>query len=106
MRTDADDRRDDEPWHPIGNKVDLKTLGKFLEELGEAVSAGARCIIQGIDGCEPVTGKPNETWLEEELADIAANAQLVVERFNLSRATIEERKLRKMEMLRKWHEKA
>lgn len=102
----ADDRRDDEPWHPIDDKVDLKTLGKFLEELGECVSAGARCIIQGMDGKEPVTGKPNREWLAEEVADVAANAQLVIERFGFSHPNLQHRIDKKKEMLRRWHAKA
>lgn len=47
------------PWHPISDPVDLKHLGKLSEELGECSAAVARCIIQGIDECEPVTGKIN-----------------------------------------------
>jgi hypothetical protein len=50
----------------------LKILGKQLEELNELGSATARCIIQGIDGREPVTKKPNREWFMEEVADVYA----------------------------------
>jgi hypothetical protein len=44
---------DPNPWIPIQNPLDLKHLGKLIEELNEAGSATARCIIQGIDEVEP-----------------------------------------------------
>lgn len=65
------------PWIPMSKPIDIKHLGKLAEELGEASSAVARCLIQGIDESEPVTGKLNRQWLEDELADVCANIQLV-----------------------------
>lgn len=79
----ADDLRDASPWHPMSDAVDLKHLGKLAEELSEAGAAVARCIIQGIDEAEPVTGKINRQWLQDELADVQANIGLVIERFKL-----------------------
>ena len=86
--------------------VDQKHIGKFLEELGECVASAARSFIQGILGCEPVTGKQNKEWLEDEIADILGNSELVIERFNLDQARIRARADRKKEQLRKWHEMA
>lgn len=99
----ADDLRDANPWHPMSDPVDLKHLGKFAEECNEGGAAAARCIIQGIDEVEPVTGKINRTWLEDEIADIMANAELVTQRFDLDRDRMEQRKQRKMAHLRQWH---
>jgi len=87
----------------MDNSVDLKCLGKLLEELGEAVAAASRCLIQGIDETEPITGKPNRLWLEEELADIQAGARIVTERFHLRKDFIEARSARKEVQLRAWH---
>jgi hypothetical protein len=98
---DADKLRDADPWHPMADAVDVKTIGKFLEELGETVSAAARALIQGIDECEPVTGKPNRKWLEDELADLRTNMDLVTERFALQ--IDEERVARKRRHLQQWH---
>jgi len=98
---DADKLRDANPWHPMKDAVDVKTIGKFLEELGECVSAAARALIQGIDECEPVTGKPNRKWLEDELADLKTNTGLVIERFKLQ--VDEERVERKRQHLQQWH---
>ncbi len=83
--------------------IDLKHLGKLGEELGEAQSAVCRCIIQGIDEREPVTGKVNRVWLEDEIADVLANIELVTEHFQLDTARMAGRMERKMEHLRGWH---
>jgi NTP pyrophosphatase (non-canonical NTP hydrolase) len=94
------------PWHPMTNTVDLKHLGKLAEELNECGSAVARCIIQGIDKHEPETGKLNKRWLEEEIADVIANASLVIQRFDLNVDFMNARSEMKKEHLRKWHEMA
>lgn len=92
------------PWHPMNNSRDIKTVGKFLEELGEGVAAVARSLIQGIDGLDPRSGKPNKESVEDELADIIANLSLVEERFNLTIST--DRIKKKLNQLRQWHEGA
>lgn len=104
--SDADQLRDANPWHPITDAVDLKHLGKFGEELGECGAAVSRCIIQGVAECEPVTGKVNQAWLEDEIADVRANAELVIERFGLDEARIAARAERKKLHLRQWHDLA
>lgn len=85
------------------NQLNLKHLGKLAEELGEAQSAVARCVIQGIEEREPITHKPNREWLEDELADVIANIDLVCEHFGLDRARMETRVARKREHLKGWH---
>ncbi len=104
--TDANHLRDANPWHPMTNAVDLKTLGKFTEELGECVAAASRCMIQGIDEAEPVTGKINREWLEDEIADVYAGLLLTANRFGLDMSRIRIRMLRKMDHLKQWHDMA
>lgn len=94
------------PWHPMSDPVDLKHLGKLGEELNEAGAATARCIIQGIGESEPVTGKPNKEWLEDELADVYANAELCIQRFGLDRERMAKRITKKILHLSSWHEMA
>jgi len=94
------------PWHPMSDPVDLKNMGKLVEESGELASAGARCIIQGIDECEPVTGKKNREWVEDEIADVIANIKLVIERFSLNEERILSRAEHKEASLRTWHDMA
>lgn len=91
------------PWRPMSVPGDLKHMGKLNEELNEAGAASARCIIQGIDECEPVTGKPNRQWLEDEIADVLANIELVTAHFGLDEARMRERTERKKAHLRGWH---
>lgn len=101
--SNADNLRDANPWHPITNAKDLKHLGKLGEELGEAQAAVSRCIIQGMDEKEPVTGKINREWLEDELADVLANIRLVSDHFNLNTNRMWERGEKKKKHLRQWH---
>lgn len=107
---DADHLRDASPWHPIKDAVDLKHLGKLGEELTELAAAASkcgaavcRCIIQGVEESEPVTGKLNRHWLEDEIADVEANIRLVVGRFDLDRERMHQRMERKIAHLRQWH---
>lgn len=90
------------PWTPEDNPVRLKKLGKALEELGECTAALSRCLIQGIDGSEPVTGKPNRLWLEEEIADVAATLKHVMDEFNLREDFMQSRAEVKYERLSTW----
>jgi NTP pyrophosphatase (non-canonical NTP hydrolase) len=101
--SDADKLRDASPWQPMRDPLELAFLGKLLEEVNELGAAISRCIIQGIDEREPVTGKPNREWLEDEVADVAAGVQLVGEHFNLDLDRIERRIDRKKAHLRQWH---
>ena len=94
------------PWHPIDNKVDLKHLGKLAEELGELSSAVGRCIIQGMEGRNPSTDKPNREWLEEEIADVLCCITLTIEHFKLEMDIINERCSAKSELQRGWHREA
>lgn len=95
---------DPNPWIPESSPIRLKHLGKLGEELSECGAAVSRCIVQGIDEAEPVTGKINRRWLEEEIADVYANAELVIEHFGLDSNFINERAARKEAFLRRWHE--
>lgn len=111
--SNADHLRDANPWHPITDSIDLKHLGKLGEELGElAAAAGkcgaavSRCIIQGVDEREPVTGKENREWLEDEIADVRANSDLVIKRFALDETRIAARVEKKKRYLQGWHDLA
>lgn len=100
---DADKLRDASPWQPIDSPLDVAFLGKLLEELGECISAVSRCLIQGINEAEPVTGKLNRRWLEDEIADITACIALVADRYNLDTSRVASRVVRKVEHLEQWH---
>lgn len=90
------------PWRPITHIPDLKPLNKMNEELGELTAATSRCLMQGMGGCEPVTGKLNRHWLEEEIADVLNTIGLTCEHFNLDQNKIMARAARKNKQLREW----
>ena len=95
-----------QPWHPMTDPVDLKVVGKLIEELGECISAAARCQIQGIDEVEPVTKYPNRLWLEDEIADVQCCIKIAVEHFGLDVNRIDVRQDRKQPLLLAWHKEA
>lgn len=94
------------PWQPITDSKDLKFLGKLGEEVNELGTAIFRCIIQGVNECEPVTKKPNKEWLENEIADVKAGILLAEERFALDKERITARARAKLNALRRWHDMA
>lgn len=99
----------DPPWHPMNNPVDKKHIGKLLEELGEAISASSRCLIQGVDEKEPTTGEVNRQWLRKELVDVLVNIELCDNHFNLQIWDDPEMITRyayKLTGLRSWHKSA
>jgi NTP pyrophosphatase (non-canonical NTP hydrolase) len=80
----------------------VRALGKALEELGECTSAVARCLIQGIDEREPISGKPNYVWLSQEIADVYAQFEILIDHFNLDLAEIHQRRRDKVKQMEEW----
>jgi hypothetical protein len=91
------------PWHPITDPVDLKTLGKLGEETGELGQAVCRCIIQGMNEFNVKEGETNQFVLQCEVADVLANIELVIDRFAMDREVIAARIAEKLPKLRQWH---
>ena len=89
------------PWIPITDRVQLALLGKLGEECGELTQAVCRCIIQGVDECEPVTGKKNVDALQDEIADVLALIDIVIDNYNLL-SEIDERISMKREHVKQW----
>lgn len=92
------------PWQPETRQYELAVLGKLAEEGSEVATAAVRCIIQGIDECEPVTGKSNREWLEDEIADIRAQCELATVALGLNRDRINMRRWDKPEYTGTWQE--
>lgn len=70
----------------------------------QASAIVARCIIQGVGECEPVTGKPNIDALWQELADVRATSLIAADHFDLPPGEMERRCSRKKLHLRAWHD--
>jgi len=91
------------PWQPMSEPIDVAHLGKLAEEVNELGCAVSRCLIQGIDASEPITGKPNREWLEDEIADVYATITMAIDRFGLDELRILARMGNKRTHLRGWH---
>jgi hypothetical protein len=102
IMANADELRDAAPWHPMSETIDLKILGKLVEELAECISAVGRCQIQGIDESEPVTGKVNRAWLEDEMADVLNMFKIATRRYCLDTDRIERRAEKKRAHIEQW----
>lgn len=87
-------------WKPEPDVVIHQALGKACEEASELANILARCLIQGLDQSEPVSGKPNRKALSDEIADLDAAVQwlreLTGEEYD------EERADRKLNGFRQW----
>lgn len=87
-------------WKPEPDLIIHQGLGKACEEASELASILARCMIQGLNGSEPVTGKSNRQALFEEIADVEAAIlwirELVNEQYDASRTD------RKLNGFRRW----
>lgn len=59
-----------------------KKLAHFLEECGEAISAGAKCQRWGMDAVNPLLPpeeqETNKDWLLREINDVKATAELLL----------------------------
>lgn len=91
------------PWQPENNKVHLAVLGKLGEEANELSGSLFRCVIQGVEGKHPVTGKPNLEQVQDEVADVLAGIEILIARFRLDWAEIDERKQMKKAHKLAWH---
>jgi hypothetical protein len=89
-------------WLPIIDRVALACIGKAGEESAELSAILFRTIIQGIDEIDPDTGKLNRLAIQEEIADVAATSELLIEMLDLDRPSIELRKQRKIAMKKAW----
>lgn len=90
------------PWQPEVSSSNLAVLGKMGEELGELSQMVSRCIIQGINESEPVTGKPNVVSLREEVADVMAMINIVCAHFKLDGSELNARAADKEFYLKEW----
>lgn len=89
-------------WQPITEKYILARLGKLGEEACELSAILFRCIIQGIDEREPVTGKLNREALEDEIADVTALSGLAIDYFNLDLVRMQRRAQQKRNYKQPW----
>lgn len=90
------------PWIPEKDPVRAACLFKAGEECGELISAVSRCGMQGIEGKDEETGYPNTSWLEDEVADVYAILDWLMNEFDLDRARIRDRFRGKVVHFERW----
>lgn len=89
---------------PLGPFADeTRRLLSFGRLLGIAGAAVARCVIQGIDEREPVTGKLNRDWIRESLVIVSATIPTLVATLNFDATAMARRRARKLAHLKQWH---
>lgn len=92
------------PWKPETDPQRIAVLGKLGEELGELTQMVNRCIIQGLEESEPVTGVPNRVALQKEIADVLATTTLAILYLKLDGDFVAQRGAGKAEELGGWYD--
>jgi len=87
-------------WKPEPDVIIHQALGKLVEELGELTQIAARCIIQGFDASEPVTGISNRQHLQKEMSDVRAALEWASEITGVPEDT--DRLMTKLDGFRRW----
>lgn len=88
-------------WMPEQDRNRLAVLGKLIEECNELSARAARCIIHGLDECDPDSGLRNRDELGREVSDLKACLDLLYERTGI--CSDYDRRTRKADGYRHWH---
>lgn len=78
-------------------------LRDMVGACGGVIAAVSRCLIQGIDGEEPVTRKPNRAWFLEAVCRLLDGMVDIALSHNLDNDRMSERAKFKERHLRAWH---
>lgn len=89
-------------WIPTTDLKVLRRVGKAQEELNELGCVLARVIIQGIDEIDPGSGKVNRQRLQDEIADVYTQLQLMESQFELDSYAITDRCVEKRRQMDEW----
>lgn len=90
------------PWVPTTNLMELRRLGKTIEELGELTAVLGRSICQGLQGVDPASGNTNLYNIERETADVLTQLECNVSAFSLNSEFIVERSAKKHKQMAEW----
>lgn len=92
------------PWQVTTDPKQLRRLGKTAEELAELQKVIARVQIQGIDGVDPDSGVSNREAMQKEVADVAAQVELLIHHYSLDRTAMLDRSKQKMLQMAEWEQ--
>lgn len=89
-------------WTPTTNLLELRRLGKTVEELGELVAVLGRTICQGLDGVDPASGEGNVERITKEAADVLAQIACTSAAFGIDQAAVDKRVFEKIGQMNEW----
>jgi len=84
------------------NEREREVMNILSEECAEVIQAVSKCHRFGLDNLKPGKPKTNCEHLEEELGDLLAMIDILLDMQVVSRTSLESAKLAKIEKLKKW----
>lgn len=84
------------------NSQEREVMNILSEECAEVVQAISKCHRFGIDNYKPGKPKTNREHLEEEIGDLLAMVDILLEMGVVNSANLDQAKLAKIEKLKKW----
>jgi NTP pyrophosphatase (non-canonical NTP hydrolase) len=84
------------------NEREREVMNILSEECAEVIQAVSKCHRFGLDNLKPGKPKTNCEHLEEELGDLLAMIDILLDMQVVSKTSLESAKLAKIEKLKKW----
>jgi len=84
------------------NEREREVMNILSEECAEVIQAISKCHRFGLDNLKPGKPKTNCEHLEEELGDLLAMIDILLDMQVISTSSLESAKLAKIEKLKKW----
>jgi NTP pyrophosphatase (non-canonical NTP hydrolase) len=84
------------------NDREREVMNILSEECAEVIQAISKCHRFGLDNFKPGKPKTNRAHLEEELGDLLAMVDILLEMDAVSKSSLEIAKIAKIEKLKKW----
>lgn len=79
-----------------------ETLLILMEECAEVIQAISKCQRFGLNNIKPLTDKTNKDHLTEELGDLAAMIDILIDQGIVGSSGLDAAKIAKKEKLKKW----
>lgn len=80
----------------------LEALALLAEECGEVVAIVGKILRHGIDSHHPTTGIDNREYLENELGDVQAAIQIVIDEKIVTFQAVDDMRIDKLERVQKY----
>jgi NTP pyrophosphatase (non-canonical NTP hydrolase) len=84
------------------NEQEREVMNILSEECAEVIQAISKCHRFGLDNYKPGKPKTNFDHLQEEIGDLLAMVDILLDMQVISKSSLEMAKLAKIEKLKKW----